>query len=366
LVVQVVARTRVALIVVVIAGLLVAAGCGPDSAAAGRPRSVAPAKVGFSTDGFFEWENDADLNRDLDATAATGVQWVRLSFDWSKLQRTQSGPLDWSMEDRLVRAAQARHLKILGLMTYTPTWARQPGCRGGDKCPPRNPAEFAAFAAQIVFHYAPWGIHAWEIWNEPNNPDFWSAPINAADYVALLKPTAAAIHRLDRLATVVSGGLAPHGDLGRDPSDVRSPVNYVKAMYRAGVRGSLDAVGHHPYPPLPYSPLSGKAGWNAVMQTVTIHDVMASYGDATKQVWGTEFGAPTGTTSMGVSELAQAQYLTDEIQQWSAWTFTGPLFVHMIRDRSYDRTDWGYDLGVMRANGRPKPAYIALQSLLRG
>jgi hypothetical protein len=40
--------------------------------------------------------------------------------------------------------------------------------------------------------------------------------------------------------------------------------------------------------------------------------------------------------------------------------------VHMIRDRSYDRTDWGYDLGVMRANGRPKPAYIALQSLLRG
>ena len=362
--VQVVARGRTALIVAVVAVIAIVAGCGPNFAA--TPRALTPAKVGFSTDGFFEWESNADLARDLDATAATGASWIRLSFDWSKIQKTSSAAFDWTMEDRLVAAAQARHLKVLGLMTYTPQWARRASCTGTDKCPPRNTAEFAAFATAVVRRYAPRGIHAWEIWNEPNNPDFWAASISAADYVALLKPTYAAIHAADRNATVVSGGLAPHGDLGRDPHDVRSPVNYVKAMYAAGVHGSLDAVGHHPYPPLPYSPLVANTGWNAVMQTVTIHDVMAANGDGGRQIWGTEFGTPTGTTSMGVSELKQAQYLTDEIQQWSTWSFTGPLFVHMIRDRPYDRTDWAYDLGLMRSNGTAKPAYLAIKFLLRG
>jgi hypothetical protein len=364
-VLQVVARGRTALIVAVLAAITVVAGCGPDGMAATRPQAVAPAKVGFSTDGFFEWENDADLNRDLDATAATGAQWIRLSFDWSKIQKTPGNSFDWGMEDRLVAAVQARHLKILGLMTYTPAWARRASCSYTDKCPPRSPAEFAAFATAAVQRYAPRGIHAWEIWNEPNNPDFWAAPTNAADYVSLLEPTYAAVHRVDRNATVVTGGLAPHGDLARDPWDVRSPVNYVKAMYRAGAHGSFDALGHHPYPPLPYSPLAGKVGWNAVMQTVTIHNVMAVYHDGAKQVWGTEFGTPTGTTPKGVSEAVQSQYLTDEVRQWSGWTFTGPLFVHMIRDRGYDHTDWAYDLGVMRVDRTPKPAYVALQRLLR-
>ena len=72
--------------------------------------------------------------------------------------------------------------------------------------------------------------------------------------MALLQAAYPAIHRADVSATVVSGGLAPHGDLGANPNDPRHPVNFLKAMYAAGAKGFFDALGTHPYPPLPYAP----------------------------------------------------------------------------------------------------------------
>ena len=53
----------------------------------------------------------------------------------------------------------------------------------------------------------------------------------------------------------------------------------------------LDAVAHHPYqyPNRPTSP----EPTNVFLQTERIHDLMVSFGDGAKQIWGTEVGAPT-------------------------------------------------------------------------
>ena len=327
-------------------------------------------QVGFSTSGTMLWESDAQLASELDAVAATGAKWIRVSFDWNSVQPNGPDPKlsNWTYEDRVVKAARSRGLQVLGLVSYTPPWARQTaGCPAQTQyCPPERPADFAAFVAAAAAQYAPLGVHAWEIWNEPNWDPWWASTggPSAPAYVALLQAAYPAIHRADPGATVVTGGLAPHGDLGANPDDPRHPVNFLKAMYAAGAKGSFDAVGIHPYPPLPYGPTSGTIGWNALLYTQTLHDVMAANGDGAKKVWGTEWGAPTGSSSMSVSEANQATYVGTEYTRWATYSFAGPLFTHEMRDQSSDVTSWSDNLGLQHLDGTPKPALAALRNLI--
>ena len=73
-----------------------------------------------------------------------------------------------------------------------------------------------------------------------------------------------------------------------------------------GAGPSLDAVAVHPYsyPALPRDPST--ASWNTYERLPLLHDVMADHGDGAKQIWLTEFGAPTGTATGAVSLTTQA------------------------------------------------------------
>src|SRR6202011_2066878 len=110
----------------------------PPPAPAPAPAPPAPApvvtatgvpgnQVGFSTSGTMLWESDAQLASELDAVAATGARWIRVSFDWNSVQPNGPDPLKsvWTYEDRVVKAARSRGLQVLGLAAYTPPWARQ-------------------------------------------------------------------------------------------------------------------------------------------------------------------------------------------------------------------------------------------------
>jgi Cellulase (glycosyl hydrolase family 5) len=367
-------QTRVAAVAAGLLAMVTVAACGPGALPAAAPRPAVPAaKVGFSTDGLFEWQSPAQIKSDLAQIRNTGARWVRLQFDWSKLEpygpglRAPGQGTWWAHTDALVDAARAQGLQVLGTIDYTPKWAAAQGCNFSDHsgmfCAPRSAADFGAFAARVAAHYAPKGVHTWEIWNEPNSPYFFQ-PVNAATYVGLLKAAYPAVHAADPHAFVVTGGMSPHGDLGRTPDDPLSPINFTKAMYAAGAKGFFDALGHHPYPPMPHEPMSGTIGWNALMQTTWLHQIMADNGDGAKQIWGTEFGAATGSSSMGVSEAAQARYISDELVQWNLWPYTGPLFVYELRDSANDPSDWGSNLGLTRADGTAKPALSTLTSMI--
>jgi hypothetical protein len=348
----------------------------PASAPAPAPATatstgIPATKVGFSTSGLMLWESDAQLRADLDAIVATGAKWVRVSFDWNSVQPygASIGTAVWTHQDRIVNAARSRGLQVLALAAYTPPWAREAkaACPMQTQyCPPERPSDYAAFVGAAAARYAPLGVHHWEIWNEPNWNPWWASASgpDASAYVALLRAAYPAIHRVDPAAVVISGGLAPHGDLGSNPDEARHPVNFLKAMYAAGAKGLFDALGHHPYPPLPYDPTSGTAGWNALLYTQTLHDVMAANGDGAKQIWGTEWGAPTGASSMSVTESLQATYMGAEYRKWTTYPFAGPLFTHEIRDESTDTTSWSDNLGLKHVDGTPKPALTAFRNLI--
>jgi polysaccharide biosynthesis protein PslG len=355
--------SRLALVstcVVLVAALL---GCGRVTA---QSNKISGYRAGFSGGGHILWESDAELNRDFDSMKATGAKWVRIDVDWKSIQSGGPGSWNWSYQDRIFGAAVKRGLSVLAVPTYSPPWARSGYCTGSMYCPPRNPNEFATFVRAAVSRYAPLGVHSWEIWNEPNWDPWWIGAPNAPQYVAVLKAAYVAVHQADRNGRVITGGLAPHGDLSATPNDPRSPVNYLKAMYAAGARGYFDAFGVHPYPPLPNDPLSGKIGWNALLQTTLEHQIMASYGDGGKQIWGTEYGAPTGSSDpKRVSTAQQASYINTGLRWWVGQSFTGPLMIDTVRDTPvYGAASPDNWMGVLYQNFAPKPAYYTMSGML--
>ena len=336
--------------------VLAAAALGlPGPAACAAPPARPLSGIGISPGQSVLWSDDATLHADLDAVAASGAGWLRLDVDWPTVE-PEAGRRDWSAVDRVVDAARDRDLRVLGLLAYTPEWARPPGTT--THAPPLDPAAFAEFAGAAAARYRD-TVDAWEVWNEPNLPDFWEPRPDPAAYAALLAPTAAAVRAADPGTTVLTGGLAPahtDGDGGVAPGD------FLTAVYAAGAGGAFDAVALHPYsyPALPDD--SGTGGWNSFVRLPEVHAVMADRGDAAKPVWLTEFGAPTGTGEGAVDPQRQALILERGFAEARRLPFVGPVFVYALRDAGTDPADREQNFGVLRADRTPKPAWDVLRA----
>lgn len=316
---------------------------------------------GFSPGGAFPWLGDAELARDLDAMKATGATWVRVDFSWSATEPSP-GTYKWANLDRVTAAVAARGMKVLALPAYSPAWARPAAC-STNKCPPLNPDDFANFVAAAARHFGPDRVQAWELWNEPNIPSFWSPSPDADAYSALLKSSAAALRAVRPHAYIVSGGLSPAYSDGKRIA----PVDFVKRMYELGAMKDVDALGMHPYSAdvLPLTP--GTESWNTFLQMKTAYDVMTAYGDGGKQVWATEFGVATGTSEKSTSEAQQAAIIAQGFSRLSdgSWPWLGTLFAYSLRDHADDIHDWQSNFGLTRNDGSAKPAYIAFTESMR-
>jgi hypothetical protein len=360
--------TRLAILGVGLA-LLVGA-CGPFGSPGGGDGTAPPivptnggglaGGAGFCEGYTILWGSDAELAQRLDGIAATGAEYLRLDFDWGVAQPSGPSSWNWGPIDRVVNAAHARGLTILGLLTYTPAWARPAGTT--DKYPPNNPNDFANFARAAVQRYAPSGVHDWEIWNEPNIAGFWSPRPDPARYATLLMAAYSAIKAVDPSATVLTGGTSPAPDAA-DGSAV-APVTFLRSVYDAGAGDSFDAVAHHPYN-FPYMPLTPEANYNHNAfggVTPMLYQTMVDHGDGDKKIWGTEMGAPTVS---GMTPEYVAEYVRQAFDAWRAWSFTGPLFWYSYKDGWVDPNDREANFGLVRTDFSPKnPALDAFKDAI--
>lgn len=122
--------------------------------------------------------NAEQLDARMAGIAASGAKWVRFDFNWANIQPDNAKSYNWAVYDKLVLAAQKHKLFILGILDYTPEWARSSACKETDKCRPADNNQFAQFARTVSNRYKNRGLHYWEIWNEPNNPQFWQPAAN--------------------------------------------------------------------------------------------------------------------------------------------------------------------------------------------
>ncbi len=348
------------------------AGCSPGAGTstekkqtAGLQTGPAPgigARVGFAVGAAFENVSDAELESSLADFESIGVGWLRFDISWDIVQRDGPGKFDWSVFDRIVKATNSHHIKVLPNLVFTPKWARQPACADTFKCAPKDPAQFANFTAETARHFSPMGVEAWEIWSEPNIYGQWMPAPSVDLYTDLLKQCYIRIKQVDPKATVLNGGIAPaaNSKLTIDPQD------FLKGMYRDGARDYMDAVNYHPYsyPALP----SNTANWNSWSKMGDLPDsirsIMIDNGDGAKKIWATEFGAPTSGPAAFAAEDLQTYEIEDAIHQLARKPWLATLFIHTYKDSGTSKSNIENFFGVLRFDGSRKPAYYALKKLL--
>lgn len=305
---------------------------------------------GFSVGAPMTYMSIVDADRELDAVTKTGASWLRVLIDWH-LVEPMPGAFNWGYVDHWVNGARQRGLKVLGLIAYTPDWAREPG--SPFSAPPEHASIYAAFAAKVVQRYAD-RITNWELWNEPNVPLFFGdVPDRAARYTELLKAAYPAIKAVQPNSTVLTAGLSR----AWAPDD---PPAFVTALYQFGAKGFFDAMAMHPYVYPNGLAIDDHNGWSDVER---VHQLMVNNGDGAKKIWMTELGAPTCAPSAGgVGEEEQAHQITDVLWKAAESGFSGPAFIYSIRDiNSDDQDDEQNNFGaLLTSDWQPKVASYVL------
>jgi polysaccharide biosynthesis protein PslG len=300
----------------------------------------------------------------LDKLKAAGVRWVRIDVAWNGIEGAYKGarnPWYTGMVDFCVDEARARGIKVMLLLWLTPGWAN--GGRS-DKVPPTNPQDYADFARWAAGYWKG-RVDAWEIWNEPDQRNWFDAGL--ADYVTLMRAAYPAFKAGDPDAEVVLAGPSSNDD------------GWMRQVYALGGKGSFDVLATHPYqgigdyPPEYREPDGGTYRW-WFTHLPAVRQVMIDNGDAAKPIWFTEFGWSAHDNwpgipawERGVTQAQQADYLLRAIGYTQAnYAYVGVMFWYKERARpgSADVVQEGY--GLLEADFRERPVYTALKRFLTG
>jgi len=329
------------------------------------PSSPSGSQFGVAAGWQLPWFSASDQTTYFNSNQAMGAGWLRFDINWTSIQAGGPTSYNWAPQDAVVKGAIAHGMQVLGTIAYTPAWARASGTT--DKYPPTNNADYGNFCKATAQHYGPMGVHAYEVWNEPNMSGFFMPSPNVAKYTAMLKACYTAIKSVDPSSTVMTGGTAPAGTYNNSGSAYTiNGINFLEGIYANGGKGYFDAVAHHPYS-FPYDPSTAEA-WSAWYQmfgtSPSLRSVMSANGDGSKKIWGTEWGAPTnGPSGSGyVSESTQATQVTSAFKLWTSYSWTGPLFVYDFRDDGTSTSTRENFFGLLRYDWSQKPAWAAFKA----
>jgi hypothetical protein len=309
---------RPSLVAVVLAGaialtLLPSAAAGARGRRAPHPAPRVPQGfVGMNVNvPVFPPRSGVDLARQLDVMVASGVESIRVPFDWASAQPysswndvpaakrsqfvdVQGTPTRWGPFDQIVGLAAARGLTVLPTVLDAPDWDGERGPQGSMAIPV-SAYYFGNFVGALAARYGSagtfWtGAHAahpklpvemWQIWNEPDLTSFWWKQPFERSYVTLLEALYPVIKAADPHAKVVLGGF-PNYSWG-----------YLDRIYRIhGARKYFDVVAIHPYTKQPQG---------VVTIAKKVRFAMDTHGDPHKPMMITESG---WTSSQGHTRRA--------------------------------------------------------------
>ncbi|MGE4175239.1 MAG: hypothetical protein AB7G65_05225 [Thermoleophilia bacterium] len=290
--------------------------------------------------GFAEnlYREPSTIDREVKAMARSGAQIVRTDLDVTPAH------------DAAVKAARRAGLRVLGVVT------------GGS----RDPAQYADRIHAIVRHYAPMGVHLYEIWNEPNLPQFWPTadePDRAVEeYMRLVRAAYPRIKAADSHSVVLVGALSRYEAVDGRPND------WIEKMYELGLKGNFDAISLHPYtfPAVPGDGSQDAYAWEQMTgpwddRAPSVRESMIRHGDGARRIWITEFGAPTGgKLGVPVSEERQAEILRRATEMAQTYPWLGGFIWYSLRDAGPDEA-----FGVLRLDWTPKAAYGDYVSVMR-
>jgi polysaccharide biosynthesis protein PslG len=327
----------------------------PPSHARGPYRTL---PIGLCEDYPEETRRIARAREDFELLRASGITHLRVSLGWDGIE-PRDDEFDWEFWDQFIRIASDEYgIVLLPYVCYTPEWAADPGDNGEPFTtrPPADTAEFREFVEAAARRYAD-RIDTWEIWNEPDNPQYWTG--STAEFARLLITGSEAVRAGDPSARVVLGGLA------WDVEKLR------ELLAIEGVEPAIDIVNLHSYLETwshePAEALERYIGRAA--------DLVAQHGKG-EALWMAEVGYSTFRRGDFVSSEYSAlheyehtpEYAADHLLKTVAMLAAMPalelLAWYEVRDLPAEEEVIGdvnnRHLGVLTVDGTPKPALDAL------
>lgn len=293
--------------------------------------------------------------KDLDMIAAAGIKFIRMDFGWAGIEH-KKGEYNWADYEELTANLEKRSLRAIYILDYSNSLyeetvvSKNPlnGQEHRDTASPQHPESvtaYAKWAAAAARHFS--GRHIiWEIWNEPNI-SFWKPKPDVQQYNAMAVAALKAIREADPKATVVG------------PATSEVPVKFLEDFFASGALEYLDAVSVHPYRNYKKGPETAAEDYAKVRALIEKH---APANKKNLPILSGEWGYSTFTK--GISVEKQAAFVVRQqlanllnnipISIWYDWKNDG---------QNPDEREENF--GIVTYDLKPKPAYIALQTLTR-
>ena len=181
---------------------------------------------------------------------------------------------------------------------------------------------------------------AYEIWNEPNQTQFWDVPDgpDPVAYSRLLREAYPAIKRSAPFAAVLGGSIAFNDQ------------SFLSRMYRDGhIAGYFDALALHPYS-MYYAPDSTVSSYQSFTLAVqSSENTMAQFGEPQKPIWITEMGWST----IGVSDDDRMGYFQHAVEMVRGWSYVREFDAYAL-----SQTEDYPDMGLISGNGMQTGSWI--------
>lgn len=348
-------------------------------ASSGRPAAVAKKKhrrgpklpqyfVGMVASDFTPYsQTNAYWNKQFAGISKTGVKIMRATVEVHG---------DTFALDRFILDAAKHKISIMPMLF---DGARLNDSHGPDRgfTPPPDLSTFTSAAQTLVERYGPKGtlwtgpnrklrkyaVRNWQIWNEPNLPVYWQPKPDPKAYMQMVKATGAAIRHVDKGAQILSAGI-PNSVLSKP----RNYKQYLTAFLKDGGWRYVNAVGVHAYAP------TTKAFQKVL---TTYRKLLNAHHGRKLKLWITEVGwadkAPNKSKfvvgSKGqANRIRGAWKLLHKI--WPKDKIAGVMYFEWKDLRGATKNDpnarnWGYHTGLLRTNGKRKPAYKAFTQAVK-
>ena len=260
------------------------------------------------------WVDDVQFSDPSGDPVAGGVPWPTAKFgtlrlwdsgtSWTSLEPLK-GVWNWQPLDTWVAAAEQHGVRdILLTLGQTPPWASSDPndvnyVGAGAPAPPMNNQDWSDYITAVAQRYKG-RIRYYEIWNEPNDPTYYTGSV-------------AELAKLTTLAYGILKAVDP-GNIVLSPAAYEP--GYLDQLLEAGIASNVDMIAFHFYETPPESTA-------AAISNVRL--VMAAHGVSAIPLWDTEGASGDNTVP---EDLAAAylvrKYLVDlafgSVRfDWYAW-----------------------------------------------
>jgi hypothetical protein len=315
--------------------------------------------VGVTISGISDWS--------VSSARDAGFAYMRHTLEWQSIDK-ERGRYPWERDEpnhlhTVVGAASKGGLGLVLRLDGGPRHA-------GGVAPAATSEEVADFYRAVAARAYP-HLVAVEVLNEPNLPFEWGGDADPAGYVSYLRAAHDGVKSVTPDVLIVAANLspAPNGPGTMDDLD------FLRAMYAQGARGSYDVVGIHNYGGNSEPEQDPSTCEICFRRAERYRQIMVENGDGDTPIWATETGWLLGTDVdlahfnwMKVSAEQQGEYLVRAMQySANSWPWFQGM---MIFNLDHSAAPWHgpetsmYWFSLMNPDYSPRYAYDAVSAAL--